>query len=653
MLSRPSNAALSAALLAATALSTPASSQTSYIAPDGRNRFPAVTIFCPSGNGVAPCVFGGGGGGGGGGGAVSINLAGGAVSPSNRFPTTDAALDALISAGALSVGGTLAVSNFPGVQAVSQSGSWMVGLGAGASVAVSALPALPAGSNAIGSVSISNLPGTQTVAGAVSQAGNWSVGLAPSASVAVSALPALPTGNNTIGAVTISGTPTFTCTGCGGSGGGGTVTQGAGAAANPWWMEGLGTAGTPTGGVLTVQGTSSGAALPVSLAALPALPTGANAIGSVSVSNLPGTQTIAGAVSQSGSWTMGLATGSSLAVSALPALPAGANAIGSVSVSNLPGTQTIAGAVSQSGSWTMGLATGSTLAVSALPALPAGANTIGAVTISGTPTFTCTGCGGSGSGTVSQGAGASSNPWWMEGLGTAGTPSGGVLSVQGVAGGTAMPVSGTLSIGNLPATQAISAASLPLPAGAATATAQAAVQTPVAPAAATATGATLLGCQAATTLPTFTAGQQGAVPCDTSGRPYVVTVPSANNVPSYLQAVTSGGASVYRAINTAASTMAASIKPTSGMVYGYEACNTGTAAVFLRLFAISAAPTVGTTTPLITKMLPAAACQTTAMSLGLVFGSGIAVDVTGGSMADSDTGTITTANQVAVQVFYK
>lgn len=80
-----------------------------------------------------------------------------------------------------------------------------------------------------------------------------------------------------------------------------------------------------------------------------------------------------------------------------------------------------------------------------------------------------------------------------QGLGIAGTPSGGVASVQGVSGGTAVPISGSVSVSNFPATQAVSgtvgvsgsvavtgtffqvtqpvsATSLPLPTGASTET---------------------------------------------------------------------------------------------------------------------------------------------------------------------------------------
>ena len=167
-------------------------------------------------------------------------------------------------AGTLPVTGSVTVSNFPATQPVS------------GTVAVSTLPALPAGSNAIGSVSVSNLPATQAISAA--------------------SLP-LPSG-----------------------------------AATSAKQPALGTAGTPSTDVITVQGIASGTPQPVSgtvaVSTLPALPAGANAIGSVSVSNFPATQPVSGTV----------------AVSTLPALPAGSNAIGSVSVSNFPATQAISAA---------------------------------------------------------------------------------------------------------------------------------------------------------------------------------------------------------------------------------------------------------------------------------------------------------------------
>jgi|GEM_PF-2065250 len=764
-----------------------AAAQTSFVAPDGRNRFPAVTIFCPSGNGVAPCSFGGGVGAGG---AVSINLGGTAVSAGNRFPMSDAALDALINGGALSVAlntlppvglaagtnaigsvsvsnlpvnqavsgtvgisslpplpsggntiGNVSVSNLPATQAISAaalplpagaaSDASVVALKAalgtlmqqsGGTVAVSGLPPLAAGSNAIGSVSVSNLPATQAIsaaslplpAGAALDAsvvalktalgspmqqtggavavsslpalaaggnaiGSVSISGMPSivGTVGVSALPALPAGANTIGAVTIAGTPNFTCTGCGGGGsGGGSVIQGAGAVANPWWIQGLGSAGTAAGGVVTVQGAGGGVALPVSgnfwqavqpvsgTVSMTALPAGSNTIGSVSVSNLPATQAIsaaslplpAGAALDASVVAVKTAlgtpmqqSGGSVAVSSLPVLPAGSNAIGSVSVSNLPATQAVSAAslplpagaaldasvvAVKSALGTPMQQSGGSVSVSSLPALPAGSNAIGIVSVSNLP--------------ATQAISAASLP-----LPAGAASDASVQSVKTAIGTPMQQTGGSVSVTNLPATQPVSATTLPLPTGAATVAAQIAPFAPVAPAAATATTTVLIGCLANTSLPSFNAGQQGAIPCDTSGRPYVVSVPSANNVPSFLQAVTSGGATVYRAINAASSTMTASIKSASGMVYGYEACNSGTAAAYLRLFALGVAPSVGTSTPLVSKLLPVGACQTMTTSIGLVFGSGIGVDVTGGSMADSDTGAVGTAATVSLSVYYK
>ena len=289
--------------------------------------------------------------------------------------------------------------------------------------------------------------------------------------------------------------------------------------------------------------------------------------------------------------------------------------------------QSVSGSLSQAGSWTVGLAAGSALAVSSLPTLPAGGNDIGFVDINSLPALSA---GSNAIGTVA----VSNFP--------------GTVTLS--AGGNAV---GSVSVSNLPATQAVSAAALPLPAGAATAANQVSPLAPVAPGAATATSSVVMGCLANTTLPTFNPGQQGAVACDTSGHLYVVTVPSANNVPTYQQAVTSGGASIYRAINAASSAMAANVKASTGMVYGYEACNSGSGAAYLRLFAQATAPTVGTSTPAITRLLPAGGCQTSASNVGLVFSSGIAVDVTSGNMADSDTTVVATANQVSVEVFFK
>jgi hypothetical protein len=347
-----------------------ASAQSGFISPDGRDRYPGVTIFCPSGTGATPCSFGGGNGGGG---NVAISLGGAAVGSANRFPVSDSLLDGLISGGALTVGGSVA----------------------------------------------------------------------------------------------ISGTPTVSLSG--------------------------------------------------------ALPAGANGLGSVAVSNFPPMQPVSGSVS----------------VSALPALAAGGNAIGSVSVSNFP------------------------------------------------------------------------------------------------------------------AAQAVTAASLPLPAGAALDSDLVAPYAPVAPAAATASRSVMVGCVSNTTPPSFTAGQQGAVPCDSAGRLYVTTVPSANNVPGYLQAVSTGGAMPFSALNAASSCMATNVKASSGMVYGYSVSNANSGGVWFRLFAGGTAPACGSGTPTKRIYVPAGATVALSTDLGWVFSGGIGFDVTAGSGADGDVTTVTAANSVLVNVDYK
>jgi len=147
-------------------------------------------------------------------------------------------------------------------------------------VAVSSISSpLPVGTNAIGSVSVSNLPATQPVSGTVAVSSITSAlpaGTNAIGSVSVSSITsALPVGTNAIGSVSVSNFP---------------ATQ-------------------PVSGTVEVSSITS------------ALPAGTNAIGSVSVSNFPATQPVSGTVEVS---------------SITSALPAGTNAIGSVVASNLP-----------------------------------------------------------------------------------------------------------------------------------------------------------------------------------------------------------------------------------------------------------------------------------------------------------------------------
>jgi hypothetical protein len=268
------------------------------------------------------------------------------------------------------------------------------------------------------------------------------------------------------------------------------------------------------------------------------------------------------------------------------------------------------------------------------------------VSLAGTPSVSLTGALPGGTNTLGTVNLAPSSVGSVSVAGTNGTVA---QAVQGITGGIPQPVSGTF----WQATQPVSVASLPLPAGAALDSDLVAPYAPIAPATATATKSLMIGCLANTTLPSFTAGQEGAVPCDTSGRPYVVTVPSANNVPSYLQAVSSGGAATASAVNAAASCMATSVKSTSGMVYSYSISNSNTGAVWFRLFASATAPTCGSGTPAKRIYVPAGATIALSTAIGWVFTNGVGFDVTSGSGADNDNATVTTANSVLVNIDYK
>jgi hypothetical protein len=130
----------------------------------------------------------------------------------------------------------------------------------------------------------------------------------------------------------------------------------------------------------------------------------------------------------------------------------------------------------------------------------------------------------------------------------------------------------------------------------------------------------------------------------------------ASNVPVYLNAVSSGGVAVGTGsswINTAASTMAAAVKASSGMVYEYSVSNANSSAVYFRLYNSSTAPTAGSTVPVVRMLVAAGATVSFSTAIGLYCNSGIGFAVTTGSLADSDTTAVATANTVTVNIGFK
>lgn len=603
--------------------------QTSFVGPDGTSRYPGVTILCPAGTRAAACNFGSGGGGGGGNGNVSITLGGAPVGSANRFPTADQALDAIIGGGALNVSGTVglagALAGPPGAataQAVTVQGS------------AAGLPLPVSGTfwQGVQPVSAAALP---LPAGAATAAAQTSVQSAPGAPAAT----ALTVQGNSSGTpLPVSGTfwqsvqPVSAAS----------LPLPAGAATAAAQTSVQSAPGTAAGTALTVQGASGG--VPLSVACASGC-LGANPAVGATGSAAPASAIAIGLANATGNLTLPV-------LAADGGIPA--------HVSNFPATQQVSAA---SLPLPAGAATAAAqTSVQSAPGTAAGT----ALTVQGASggiplSVACaSGCAGA---NPSVGATGAASPGSATAIGYANAAGNLTTPVLAADGGAPAHVT------NFPATQpvseavldplvtggalAVSATAWPLPAGAAKAAYQTNGQAPVAPAAATATVSTLIGCIYNASLPSFTSGQQGAVQCDAAGRPIVTTVPSANNVPSYLQAVSSGGAASYRAINAASSAMAASIKAAGGMVYGFDVCNAGAASVYFRLFNLNAAPTVGGSTPAIARLVPAAGCATFSTDVGVAFGTGIALDVTSGSLADADTGTIAAASQVSVQVYYK
>lgn len=225
-------------------------------------------------------------------------------------------------------------------------------------VSLSALPALPAGAAAIGSVSVSNLPSTQAV----------SIAAMPTTAVTGAFYQATQP-------VSLASAPTTPVTGT-------------------FWQttQPVSLAALPA---LTVS--NFPATQPVSVAALPALAAGAAAIGSVTVSNLPSTQAVSIAAMPTTPvtgtfWQTSQAVQGTTAVGSPPSQPplsvSGVDGSGNkqhlltdtggraqVGVTNWPATQPISVAALPA------LAAGAnaigTVGVTTLPALPAGTNLIG------------------------------------------------------------------------------------------------------------------------------------------------------------------------------------------------------------------------------------------------------------------------------------
>lgn len=104
-------------------------------------------------------------------------------------------------------------------------------------------------------------------------------------------------------------------------------------------------------------------------------------------------------------------------------------------------------------------------------------------------------------------------------------------------------------------------------------------------------------------------------------------------------------------INSAATTNATSAKASAGTVWSITASNAGAAAAFVKLYNLAAAPTVGTSIPVLTIPVPASSVvNIDGGANGIRMSTGIALAITN-LVADADT-TAVAASQVKVITVY-
>lgn len=205
---------------------------------------------------------------------------------------------------------------------------------------------------------------------------------------------------------------------------------------------------------------------------------------------------------------------------------------------------------------------------------------------------------------------------------------GGSLTVDGtVALDTAtLAALETISVANFPATQPVSAASLPLPTGAATEATIAAINTkiPASPATDRATAAAPASVRLS------------------NGSAFITPT-----TPSDTQPVSLAPATVYRNINLGVTGVNA--KTSAGTLYGYALFNSGSAVRYVKIYNTAIAPTASDT-PVMTLLLPAGSGANVSIDRGLTFSAGIGLRASTG-VTDADTGAPGT-NEVIAQVWY-
>jgi hypothetical protein len=105
--------------------------------------------------------------------------------------------------------------------------------------------------------------------------------------------------------------------------------------------------------------------------------------------------------------------------------------------------------------------------------------------------------------------------------------------------------------------------------------------------------------------------------------------------------------SVRARINSAATTNAANLKASAGLLRGIELFNTAAYSIFLKFYDKASAPTVGTDTPVWTIPIPAGGGYSKTFPYGVPFATGISYAITK-LQADSDTTAIAVGDATGI-----
>ena len=272
-------------------------------------------------------------------------------------------------------------------------------------------------------------------------------------------------------------------------------------------------------------------------------------------------------------------------------------------------------------------------------------------------------------------------------LGTAGTASTDVITVQGIASGVAQPVSGTfwqttqpVSIATMPttpvtgtfwqATQPVSLTSTTITGSVsvtgtfwqATQPVSLATNTPTIAAGSAIIGKVGIDQTTPGTTNLVSIGTNGTVAINAALPTGANTIGAVNIAASQTIAVTQATAASLAAtvtpvtptpfaLNSAATTNATSVKASAGTLFTATVSNSGAAAAFLKLYNLATAPTVGTSVPVLTVPVPLSGIVSLNLGhSGHRFATGIALAITN-LVADTDT-TAVAANQVKVILDY-